>query len=70
MAEFEKDIFGKADALLRRHSIAPPADGSETGGVPMLTAWWKHRTGILRPRRQWLRPRCHRQTSRSRSSTG
>ena len=26
MAEFEKDIFGKADALLRRHSIAPPAD--------------------------------------------
>lgn len=37
MAEFEKDIFGKADALLRRHSIAPPADGSETGGVPMLT---------------------------------
>lgn len=37
MAQFDKDIFGKADALLRRHSIAPPADGSETGGVPMLT---------------------------------
>jgi len=37
MADFEKDIFGKADALLRRHSIAPPADGSETGGVPVLT---------------------------------
>ena len=37
MAEFEKDIFGKADALLRRHSIAPPADASETGGVPVLT---------------------------------
>ena len=33
----EKDIFGKADALLRRHSIAPPANGSETGGVPVLT---------------------------------
>ncbi len=33
----EKDIFGKADALLRRHSIAPPASGSETGGVPVLT---------------------------------
>lgn len=33
----EKDIFGKADALLRRHAIAPPSDGSETGGVPVLT---------------------------------
>jgi hypothetical protein len=31
------DILGKADALLRRHSIAPPASGSETGGVPVLT---------------------------------
>ena len=37
MAEDERDILGKADALLRRHSIAPPADGSETGGVPVLT---------------------------------
>ena len=37
MPDYERDIFGKADALLRRHSIAPPADGSETGGVPMLT---------------------------------
>lgn len=33
----DKDVLGKADALLRRHSIAPPADGSETGGVPVLT---------------------------------
>ena len=33
----DKDIFGKADALLRRHAIAPPANGSETGGVPVLT---------------------------------
>ena len=33
----DKDVFGKADALLRRHAIAPPADGSATGGVPVLT---------------------------------
>jgi len=33
----DKDVFGKADALLRRHSVAPPADGSQTGGVPVLT---------------------------------
>jgi hypothetical protein len=32
----DKDVFGKADALLRR-GIKPPADGSETGGVPVLT---------------------------------
>ena len=37
MADDERDILGKADALLRRHSVAPPADGSETGGVPVLT---------------------------------
>ena len=37
MAEFDKDIFGQADALLRRHAVAPPKDGSETGGVPVLT---------------------------------
>ena len=36
MAE-DKDVLGKADALLRRHSIAPPAGGSDTGGVPILT---------------------------------
>lgn len=29
----EKDILGKADALLRRHS----GGGSDTGGVPVLT---------------------------------
>lgn len=33
----EKDVLGQADSLLRRHAIAPPADGSETGGVPILT---------------------------------
>ena len=33
----DKDIIGKADALLRRHVVAPPASGSETGGVPVLT---------------------------------
>jgi hypothetical protein len=31
------DVLGKADALLRRRSIAPPASGAETGGVPVLT---------------------------------
>lgn len=35
--EGDKDIFGKADALLRRHALQPPASGSETGGVPVLT---------------------------------
>ena len=33
----EKDVLGKADALLRRASVAPPASGSDTGGVPILT---------------------------------
>ena len=33
----EKDVLGKADALLRRHSVGAPASGSETGGVPVLT---------------------------------
>ena len=35
--ENDKDILNKADALLRRASIAPPATGSDTGGVPILT---------------------------------
>ena len=35
--ENDKDILNKADALLRRASIAPPASGSDTGGVPILT---------------------------------
>jgi hypothetical protein len=33
----DEDVFGKVDALLRRRSVAPPADGSQTGGVPVLT---------------------------------
>jgi hypothetical protein len=33
----DKDILGKADALLRRHSVAAPGSGSDTGGVPVLT---------------------------------
>lgn len=33
----DKDVLGKADALLRRHSVAAPGGGSETGGVPILT---------------------------------
>ena len=33
----DKDILDKADALLKRASIAPPASGSDTGGVPLLT---------------------------------
>jgi hypothetical protein len=35
--ESDKDILNKADALLKRASIAPPATGSDTGGVPILT---------------------------------
>jgi hypothetical protein len=31
----EKDVLGKADALLRRHSSSPV--GTETGSVPVLT---------------------------------
>lgn len=31
----DKDIFGKADALLKRHTA--PRPGTETGGVPILT---------------------------------
>jgi len=37
MAGEKKDVLDQADALLRRHSIAPPATGSDTGGVPILT---------------------------------
>jgi hypothetical protein len=33
----DKDILGKADALLRRHSVGAPGTGSDTGGVPVLT---------------------------------
>lgn len=37
MADDDKDVFGKLDALMRRHSVAPPGSGSDTGGVPVLT---------------------------------
>jgi hypothetical protein len=33
----EKDVLGKADALLRRHAVSAPASGTDTGGVPILT---------------------------------
>jgi hypothetical protein len=33
----DKDVLGKADALLRRHSIALPGSGGESGAVPVLT---------------------------------
>jgi len=33
----DKDVIGKADALLRRHSLAAPGSPSDTGGVPLLT---------------------------------
>jgi len=33
----DKDVLGKADALLRRHSLPLPGSGSDTGGVPVLT---------------------------------
>jgi hypothetical protein len=50
MAEFDKDIFGQADALLRRHAVAPPRDGSETGGVPVLTDFVETPDGEPPPR--------------------
>ena len=33
----DKDVFGKADGLMRRHSLPLPGSGSDTGGVPVLT---------------------------------
>lgn len=33
----DKDVLGKADALLRRHALSAPAGASDTGGVPILT---------------------------------
>ena len=33
----DDDVLGKADALLRRHGVAKPASGSDTGGIPVLT---------------------------------
>jgi hypothetical protein len=33
----DKDVIGKADALLRRHSLPLPGSGGDTGGVPVLT---------------------------------
>jgi hypothetical protein len=33
----DKDVLGKADALLRRHALSAPASPSDTGGVPILT---------------------------------
>ena len=37
MMSSDKDVLGKADALLRRHTVAAPGEGSDTGGVPVLT---------------------------------
>ena len=37
MMSSDKDVLGKADALLRRHTLAVPGEGSDTGGVPVLT---------------------------------
>ena len=33
----EKELLGKADALLRRHSGGTPASGGDTGSFPVLT---------------------------------
>ncbi len=33
----DKDVLGRADALLRRSAPRAPATGSDTGGVPVLT---------------------------------
>lgn len=37
MDDFDKDVFGQADALLRRHSANARGEASETSGVPVLT---------------------------------
>ena len=33
----DKDVFSRAEALLRRNAPAAPATGADTGGVPVLT---------------------------------
>jgi hypothetical protein len=33
----DKDVLGKADALLRRHAIPLPGAGSDAADVPLLT---------------------------------
>jgi RecB family exonuclease len=33
----DKDVLGKADALLRRHSLPLPGSGGDAAGVPVLT---------------------------------
>ena len=33
----DKDVFGRADGLMRRHALPLPGSGSDTGGVPVLT---------------------------------
>jgi hypothetical protein len=33
----DKDVLGKADALLKRHSLPLPGSGTDAGGVPVLT---------------------------------
>lgn len=33
----DKDVFSRAEALLRRNAIGAPRSGSDTGGVPVLT---------------------------------
>jgi hypothetical protein len=33
----DKDVMGKADALLRRHSLGAPGTATDTQGVPVLT---------------------------------
>ncbi|HXN14971.1 MAG TPA: hypothetical protein VN878_01255 [Usitatibacter sp.] len=37
MSSGDNDVLGKADALLRRHSISAPASGADSGSVPILT---------------------------------
>ena len=33
----DKDVMGKADALLRRHALGAPGTATDTHGVPVLT---------------------------------
>ena len=40
----DKDVLGKADALLRRHSLPLPGSGGDAGGVPVLTEIIESRT--------------------------
>jgi hypothetical protein len=33
----DKDVLGRADGLMRRHTLPLPGSGNDAGGVPVLT---------------------------------